>query len=504
MGLGMFCRRLNSWLLVAVTALLVISCGGSTNVAGISGTGVDNGSGTNVAGISGTGITQGTITGFGSIFVNGVKFEVDDDTVFDVDGVPINVATHQDDLKVGMVVRLDWTSFDDGTVSADSVTYDDSIEGPITSVVTDISASRKSFAVMGVTIEVDAGETSFHNSSTAASFGFDNIAQNDVIEVSGFVGTNNTVTATLVEKKGVLASPSSQVAVEMHGVVANLTPNTSFELNGVLVNFSAATRLDNLPGGIQSGSSVEVKGLYNAGTNSIQATEIEGEDDNGIGSGINPDQSVSIQGLISSFVSSAEFAINGIPVQVNTSLVPALVLGQLADGLLVEVEGVFSNNVLVADQVELREAQAEYRAIVFSRDDGTQSLSIQYLQVIGVLNMQIDSRSVIVDEEDRPISLADINVGDDVKIDARVLDNGDHLVVRIKRERNQNKSYEITGEVQAVSLNVSITIEELEFPLETIVDYSGIGGLGNVTPGTRVSLEDNDRNGLINEVDSPD
>ncbi len=509
--------NLNNLLIGSFIGLAIAACGGSitdnTNIsgngagdttsAGISGTGVDDGSGQTTAGISGTGITQGTITGFGSIFVNGVKYEVDDDTFFDVDGNLINVATHQQDLKIGMVVRLDWTAFDDGSVSANRVIYDDSIEGPVTSVVTTISANRKSFTVMGVTVEVDDSSTSFHNSSSAASFGFDNIAQNDVIEVSGFVA-NNVVTATLVEKKGELAAASTTTQVEMHGVVTNLIVGTSFELNGVLVNFSAATQLDDLPNGLQDGASVEVKGFYNATNNTIEATEIEGEDDSGFTGVSSSDQSISLQGLITSFISSAEFAVNGIPVQVNTSLVAQSILDKLADGVLVEVEGSIENNVLIAVKVELRESQAEYRAIVSSRDTTARTLSIEYLNVIGAISMTIDSRSVILDENDSPISFADIAVSDDVKINARVLDSGEHLVVRLKRERNEGKSYEITGKIESYILDDSINIEGLRFNLDALVDYSGIGGSGNLANNFVVTLEDNDRNGFIDEVSLPD
>ena len=343
-------HKLNRLVLALLVSASVVACGGSSSTI-------------TSAGISGTGVTQGTITGFGSIFVNGVRYEVSDDTVFDVDGTPINVATHQEDLKVGMVVRLDWTSFDDGRTEADSVIYDDSIEGPITSVITDITASRKSFVVMGVIVEVDDSTTVFHDSTASSTaFGFDTIAQNDVIEVSGFVDASGTVSATLVEKKSELVPGSTNTPVEMRGAITNLTQSAgstgSFDLNGVSINFDSTTTLEDLPNGLQNGLVVEVKGAFSDTIPpSIQAREIENEDDDDLGAGSSSDQSFSVQGLIAGFIDSdTEFTINGIRVRVGSS-VPASTRNQLANGLLVEVEGSIINDVLQANQVEIRESQ---------------------------------------------------------------------------------------------------------------------------------------------------
>ena len=75
-------------LLAAFISLSVMSCGGGASIA--------------TAGISGTGIVFGVLTGFGSIFVNGVEYEIDNAN-FNVDG---NTATSQADLKLGMVLKL--------------------------------------------------------------------------------------------------------------------------------------------------------------------------------------------------------------------------------------------------------------------------------------------------------------------------------------------------------------------------------------------------------------
>lgn len=73
--------------------------GGGDQLAGVTppGGGGDIGGG---AGIGGTGFSStGTIDGTGSIFVNGVRYDIDDAEIF-VNGEPATEA----DLKLGMVV----------------------------------------------------------------------------------------------------------------------------------------------------------------------------------------------------------------------------------------------------------------------------------------------------------------------------------------------------------------------------------------------------------------
>ena len=67
--------------------------------------------GRDVAGIGGSGYTSsGTITGFGSIYVNGVKFDTSSSTISIDDSPGI-----EDDLAIGMRVTVN------GTLNADGV-----------------------------------------------------------------------------------------------------------------------------------------------------------------------------------------------------------------------------------------------------------------------------------------------------------------------------------------------------------------------------------------------
>jgi hypothetical protein len=500
-------NRLRNLSIISMLSLSVISCGGGGN-SGISGTGINN------AGISGTGITSGPITGFGSVFVNGVKYEIDSiegSQNFKVDDSP---GAFQDDLKIGMVVQISWTSFDNGTTEADTLVYDDSVEGPITSTVEPVTGkpNQKIFTVMGTEVVVDSASTSFHDSSVSTGgINFDNIAQGDVIEVSGFiVDSSGKVRATSIEKRSVLVAGSIDTPVEMRGVVTSLVAN-NFTLNGIAVTFDPATvEFDDLPNGLSDGLTVEVKGFYDADNNSIQAREIEREDsEGGIGSA-DPDLSVSLQGVIAGPIDKSEigtwrFTVNGVSVELVNSAIPTFILTQLAEGQVVGVEGRFVNNVLVADQVEIK--GNEYEAIVASAPNLTaNTLELTYPNVGGVtpgittILFRLNNQTIIEDEIDQPITLSDIASGDDVKIEASETNN-ERIVITLQRQRNEFSSYEIAGDIDAIVPNETITIDGLIFTLsDTVFPDPALTAWPNLQIGSMVELEDNNRDGIIDSV----
>jgi hypothetical protein len=106
------CRFISASLAIVLVALSGCGGGGST-----------------VAGIGGTGkIASGTITAFGSIWVNGIKYDIDSALleVNDDDGAGLS----QDDLRIGMVVTV--TAVVEGSSGVASlVVYDNEIEGPV-------------------------------------------------------------------------------------------------------------------------------------------------------------------------------------------------------------------------------------------------------------------------------------------------------------------------------------------------------------------------------------
>src|SRR6056297_2886895 len=115
-------------LVLASTLAIVSACGGGGGgLAALSPSLPIGGGGS--GGIGGTGLTtSGTIDGTGSIFVNGVRFDVSGADIR-IDGEPATEA----DLGPGMVVTVRGTLDDDnpGEGSAEEVDYERDLVGPV-------------------------------------------------------------------------------------------------------------------------------------------------------------------------------------------------------------------------------------------------------------------------------------------------------------------------------------------------------------------------------------
>ena len=171
-----FPNRKFNLVLPVISLLMAASCGGGSDTAGIGGSGF---------------ISSGSVTGFGSVFVNGVEFETATST-FDVE----DVNGTQQDLRIGMIVQVAGTINSDGvTGTATHIQYADELEGPVNVVST--SPDIKILTVLGKTVIISNAETAFEGSN----FSFASIANDNVIEVSGFYDELGHLQASYVELK---------------------------------------------------------------------------------------------------------------------------------------------------------------------------------------------------------------------------------------------------------------------------------------------------------------
>lgn len=101
-------------------------------------------------------------------------------------------------------------------------------------------------------------------------------AQDDVVEVSGFLDTNCALSATYIEKKGVLTIGTT--AVNASSLISGFEGSDRFNLGTLTVTFDptrANTDLADVPGGtIVNGLLSEVKGIL-VTTVEMPATKIE-------------------------------------------------------------------------------------------------------------------------------------------------------------------------------------------------------------------------------------
>ena len=378
----------------SIFLILVAGCGGSdggtTPVA-------DPPAPPPVGGIGRTGIAQGPISTFGSVVVNGVRYDTNS-AVFTINGL----SGSQDDLRVGQVITVSGTIDDNGVDgNADDVNFDDNVKGPIQSI--DVATSQ--IVVLGQTVLIDP-ETSFDDSISPASI--DGLSVDDIVEVSGLVDADGRITATRIELKPV------GTEFEVLGFVSNLSAaNFLFSINNLVVDYSNAT-LDNFAAGqISDGDFVEAKGMSLNASGELVATRVELKN-------VLPDVAdgvhIEIQGFITRFASAQDFDVTGLPVTTNGStLFEGGDATDLGLNIKVEVEGdVDANGVLVATKVDIRRAKAvRATANVDSVNVGSSSLIMLGITIsVDALTRLEDKSSADV----RPLTLADLNAGDYIEV----------------------------------------------------------------------------------------
>jgi Domain of unknown function (DUF5666) len=209
-------RRWSRWLAAAAASVLVAACGGG---------GSDTGSAT------GSGLTVGTVTGFGSIIVDGLRYD-DRNVSISVDsesGAPD--ATTSVEVKLGQHVELSFTGGESDS-SARLVKVSAAIVGKV-------SATAPDLVVAGQTVKVNtdpaAGPVTVFEGYTSAA----DIAVGDRVEVHGTPTAAHTVQATRIERK-----PSADTWVRVAGDISGLAADgNSFQLGGLTVNVANTTRL---------------------------------------------------------------------------------------------------------------------------------------------------------------------------------------------------------------------------------------------------------------------
>jgi hypothetical protein len=405
---------------------LVAACGG-----GGGGTTADGG-------IGGTGISVGAISGFGSIYVNGVEFEIEDTTELIIDDMTISGSADdkQSKLALNQVVRVEGEFGDDGVSgTATSIEVDSLLEGPVTAAV---NTTAKAFEVVGQFVFYD-GSTLFEDSG-GGSITPDQLAVDNVVEVYGFPDASLQIKATRVERKSPTFTPGTDV-IEVWGKVSNLdTTQMIFDINNLEVHYSVATTFDNgSMSDLANNRFVEVKGDDDPMVNGLDADKIEFENPF---SG-NDGDLLEIEGNISSVTTSTDFVVNGV-VRVDASGA-VFENGRKTDvrvDVEVEVKGTIENrsgeSVLVAREVEFEvEDDARIEAFVDSIDAAANTLN-----VLGIM-VEYSDNTLDTEFEDKSGAPAigtvdglDPSNNDWVRVEATIDSSGNLFASRIERDND--------------------------------------------------------------------
>ncbi|MBA3732324.1 MAG: hypothetical protein H0W93_08275, partial [Gammaproteobacteria bacterium] len=397
--------------LVALSAMLIVSCGGG-------------GGGTLAGGgIGGTGISNGTVTAFGSIFVNGVEFDTSQ-AAFTRGGQPATEA----DFNVGEVVTV-MGSFDENgrTGVAQQVMYESVVNGVVTTVP---ALDDGEIEVLGQPVIITPA-TVLGNFDSATE-----LLPGNVLEISGFVNADNSITATRIFRTETLFIPGVS-STEIRGFISGLDETAlTFEIGDLTVQFSAPQLLE---GNLANGVLVDIESDVDLVGGELIANVVQVIDDS-LGAATGED--VDLESPITAFTSPTDFAVGGQPVTTTPATryedgAPS----DLAQGILVEVEGVVgADGVLVAEDMgfQLPSEIFEVGGTVFAVDPLAGTVTVTS-GVDGQLNtVSVGDDTAFVDDSDvalRPFGLADVRTGD--ALNGTAFRRGDTLIaIRIEREES--------------------------------------------------------------------
>lgn len=408
---------------------------------------------------SGSASASGTVTGFGSIIVNGKRFETEGTSV-SVDGQPSSQCmvspANRCGLQEGMTVEVSG-SFSGSTNRAVNIVQDDTLDGPITSV----DGANSQFAVLGQTVLVD-DTTKFDSGLNFAA-----LTVGNVVEVSGFLKSDGVIVASFIERKALVGDCS--LTCEVKGVAKNHNhATTRFEIGGLTVIYNNTTVIDNslpLPNGSNwNNLFVEVKGVSLVGS-TLTVTRVEREND-GVGNG-NVVDKFEVEGFVTQAGTAngnvIDFTIGTTPIRTtaNTEFRGGTV-DEIVVGAKMSAEGRFDGSTLIARHVK-------FHASV--RLEGDATVSGNTLTFAGLPGVTITANSQT--ELKDAAFLNDLN-GNHVRVRGRVTGTNTVIATRIEL-RSPDSDVDLQGPVQSISGTV-IEILGVSVDLSAINQFEGVSG----------------------------
>ena len=399
-------------MIVAAAALAVlVACGGGS----MSGSNVNP-----VQGVSQTVSTSGTITAFGSVFVNGVRY--------DVSAAKLNKngrVVAQAALAVGEVALVRGKqNLSSGQGSAESVEVEDNVVGPVGTIT-----GTSELTVLGQTVKVTAG-TSFGKGITPADL--TGLKAGDPVEVSGLADATGAIAATRITRADV------NEPLQVLGTVAGLDATAhTFTVNALKVDFTNAAVTGFTAGHPADGDMVVVRGTVFVAATMIltaDAVALAGTDPRESADGQHAESGhVELEGLVANFVSATDFEVAGAKVTTNaTTTFKGGSATDLVNGARIEVRGMLdANHVLVADSIEINHVAA------IELESTASAMTADSLMLLGV-TVTVDANTRFEDKSSTNVqmfTLKDVANGDTVLVRGYETPAGSGKILARKLER---------------------------------------------------------------------
>ncbi len=384
--------------------------------------------------------SMGQIDGFGSVIVNGVRYNTDN-AVIVVNGVEVEEA----ELKVGYIVTVIGEVSEDGSVAvATRVEYSAELIGPVEA----IDLVQGTITVLGQTVRLS--EDTFFDEIDEENI--EALLSDAVIEVSAFPSEDGTLLAAHIEIE------LEEDRFRLSGEISNINLEAfTLTINGQVVDISDVDFGDIDIEELEDGMDVVVTGSLEDDV-FVAEDELEEYDDM---PDIDANVEVEIEGLVSELSDNGMFEINGMRIRYDgTTEFEHGDEEHLRNGVLVEVEGVVNDDgVLVADEIELhRNAEMEFDGFIESIDRENNTFTIRDLTISVTADTSFDDDSEM---DERRFSLEDLSVGDLLEVLAFTdFEGQDQLIAkRIRRhdhdEEDEQDDFEaeVLGRIDVVEGN---------------------------------------------------
>ncbi len=374
------------WLLGALgVAAIVVGCGGGVGEGG-----------------TGNGYTQGTISGFGSVFVNDVRFDDSAAAVLDADGNPRSSS----DLRLGMSVEVESGAIDaaSATATAARIRYGSELLGPVAAV--DLIGGQ--FTMLGQTVQIGA-QTVFDERLAG---GLVAVLAGSVVEVyASYDPATGRYRATRIEPRS-----SDPAAYRLRGIVSGLDlGNHRFTIGAAQFDYTGAS---GVPAGLADGSYVRLT-LATAAANTSRWTVTAF----GSGTLAPPDSDESkLRGFVTAFTTLQSFSVNGVPVDASRASFPDGTA--ISVGVRVEVEGPVRGGTVQATQVSIRtdseENQLEFEldGSIASIDTAGQTFVLRGVTVSYANNPRVDNGTLANLAAGRKVEVRGVLSADGTRLDA--------------------------------------------------------------------------------------
>ncbi len=418
---------------------LLAACG-SDGAPSVSASGSGSGSG------SGSASASGTITGFGSVIVNGKRFDTSSSS-FTVDGQ----SGSQSDLKVGMTVTVNG-SFNGTQRSASAVLQKDAVEGLVQSV----AADGLSLIVMGQTVLID-NRTLIDDNIPGRNL-LNLVSGTDHVEVNGHIRPNGVIQATFIEKKLINITP------EVRGFITNHNDGAkTFQIGALTVNYTAAL-ISDMPapsGSNWNGLLVEAKGtVFIATTTTLTATKVEPENR----AVSNQVDEFEVEGYVTQVRGAGDFSIGNTRVQTTGSTAfRGGTIDEIVVGAKVSAEGRWENGVLLAKHVKFHES--------VKLEGDIEMISSNSFRLTGLpgLTVTVNSQTELKDT-----NLGGLSPGDHIRVRGRLSGSNSVIATRVELRSGDN-DVDLQGPVQSIAGNV-IVLLGVSVDTSTISQFESVSG----------------------------